>query len=64
MRISNHHVFGKSSVILEELLIGRSYGAVDIFMNTKIKCTSVNIDCDSKRICAVLRNLNVYSTVM
>ena len=39
MRLSEtfqrHHVYGKSGIVVDELLLGRPYGGVAIFVNKK-----------------------------
>ena len=65
MRLSEifqrHHVYGKSGIVVDELFLGRPYGGVAIFVNKNILISEV--DCESKRVCAVLCKFDEYSVL-
>ena len=67
MRLSEtfqrHHVYGKSGIVVDELLLGRPYGGVAIFINKNIKCFISEVDCESKRLCTVLCKFDEYSVL-
>ena len=44
-----------------KLIIGRRYGGCSVFLNKSMKCTSRLLDCDCKRICAVLSKFNEFT---
>ncbi len=60
---SDHYVFAKSGIIESELLLGRPYGGCGIILSKQLPCISVQLDCDSDRICAVLSDFTTF-TVM
>ncbi len=60
---TDHYVFAKSGMIETELLIGRPYGGCGILISRKLQCISVQLECDSYRMCAVLSDFNTF-TVM
>ena len=55
-----HHVYGKSGIVVDELVLGLPYGGVAIFVNKNIKCFISEVDCESKRVCAVLSKFDKY----
>ena len=61
MRLSEafpkHHVYCKSGIIVDELLFGRPYGGVAIFLNKNMKCFISEVDWESKRVCVFYVNL-------
>ena len=67
MRLSEtfqrHHVYGKSGIVVDELLLGRRYGGVAIFVNKNIKCFISEVDVKVKEcalFCVNLMNILFY----
>ena len=59
----NFNIFATSGMIENKLILGRRYGGCSVFINKSIKCTSRLLDCDCRRLCAVLSTFQDYKVL-
>ena len=56
----DHNVFAKTGMTENTLLAGRPYGGTAIIIRKTLSCTSVLLQCDSKRICPVMSDFTEF----